>query len=158
MRVAERRVAWLSLGLAVLAVNLFGLAAWRVTAAYSGQAERLWWYEPSPLEAESERLTARHEDLIARLQAGDPAVKFDDVVQSLRELGDVNTRLTADQNARWDAAQAAEARVYVWSGLAALVLGLAAGALFGAYLYSRAQPAGGRARAGRWRDKARGNP
>jgi hypothetical protein len=140
--VAERRVAWLSLGLAVAAVNLFGLAAWRVTAAYSGQAERLWWYEPSPLEAESERLAIRHEDLLARLRAGDPAVQFDDLIQSLRELADVDARLTADRNARWDAAQAAEARVYLSSGLAALVLGLAAGGLLGACLYSRAQTAG----------------
>jgi hypothetical protein len=148
MRVAERRVAWLSLGLAILAVNLFGLAAWRVTAAYSGQAERLWWYEPSPLEAESVRLATRHEDLLARLRAGDPAVQFDDLIQSLRELADVDARLTVDRHARWDAAQAAEARVYLSSGLAALVLGLVAGGLFGACLYSRA-PTAGRAPVGR---------
>ena len=142
MRVAERRVAWLGLGLAILAVNLFALAAWRVTAAYSGRAERLWWYEPSPLEAESDRLAARRDDLLARLRAGDPTVRIGDVMQASGECAEVDARLTADRNARWDAAQAAEARVYLSSGLAALVLGLAAGGLFGACLYSRAQTAG----------------
>jgi hypothetical protein len=144
MRLSDRRMPWLCLGLGVLAINLLALAVWRVAAAYSGDPDALWWYEPSPLEPEYERLAARRDDVEARFQAGDPDVKWEDVWAAW-EAEDAQYRaLDADLDARWEAAQDAEARVYIGSFALGLALGAAAVVLLA--LYWAADPSARRPR------------
>jgi len=135
MRVTNCRVLWAGIVLLLLAGNLLGLSCWRHLAARSGQPDRLWWFEPSPLLAEYERLDATRANLEDRVRAADPTADPEAAGRARAAQIDLYPEVTRDQTARWTAAYRDEERLSTVTAIAGWCVGLAAGAAFCLYLY-----------------------